>query len=225
MNKNQIWAQLKAFGNPEGFTWDTPKIRMAELLKQIRSELDFIELANVATGFVEDQEERNRPQEEPIMLDDEEIEIDEDEGEPDAFEEYDILQEIIEEEAEKLNELDFAIEWRYTTLKKKKVKKYLARTQQILQNQIDALKNKSSDFDGRTPIVKGSFQIIKQFDQYVPEKKKRVRSKRGQGNDFLNCEIIDDEYIYCPASGRCLIDCLTKNVKDFGIETLAPLLK
>jgi hypothetical protein len=82
-----------------------------------------------------------------------------------------------------------------------------------------------SDFNSSELVIEGSFQIIKNIDAYVPKRKKTVRSKRGQGNDFQQCNIIDNEYIYCPQSGRCLIDCLTKDVKDFDLSTLDPLLK
>lgn len=49
-------------------------------------------------------------------------------------------------------------------------------------------------------------------EKKVIDKDKRVqKSKKGKGNDYETCNIIDNEFIYCPPSEKCLIDCLSYN--------------
>jgi hypothetical protein len=74
-----------------------------------------------------------------------------------------------------------------------------------LKNYIDACKNQKSDM--LDEYVYG-FQVTLNSGGWAPRKAPTVHSKRGQGNDLELCNVIDNEFIYCPPSGKCLLYCI-----------------
>lgn len=52
------------------------------------------------------------------------------------------------------------------------------------------------------------FTVVLNSGGWTPKKAPTVHSKTGQGNDRQNCTIIDNDIIYCPPSGKCLLYCI-----------------
>ena len=76
-----------------------------------------------------------------------------------------------------------------------------------LENYVAGLRGSGSDMSDEYVT---NFIVIKNSGGWAPKKKPTVHSISGQGNDMENCEVIDNDLIYCPPSGKCLLMCIYK---------------